>query len=114
TGASSAEAIEAGAGLIVSHHPIFFRPSKRLITSLPEGRLIWSLARAGVAVYSPHTAFDNAVDGINDLLARRLALERVEPLCRQPATPKCKIVVFVPEADLNRVADAMFGAGAGI
>ena len=59
-----AEAIDEKADLIVTHHPILFRGAKRLSTTTAEGRLLWPLARAGVAVYSPHTAFDNTVGPI--------------------------------------------------
>jgi dinuclear metal center YbgI/SA1388 family protein len=110
---SAAEAIEDRANLIVTHHPIFFRGIKRLTDTTPDGRMLLALARAGIAVYSPHTAFDNTRGGINELLARRLALTEVVPL--RPASDRgpMKVVVFVPEKDLNRVADAMFAAGAG-
>jgi dinuclear metal center YbgI/SA1388 family protein len=111
---SAAEAIEAGAGLIVSHHPILFRAVKRLTTTTPEGRMLLDLIQAGVAVYSPHTAFDNVRDGINDILARRLRLLDVRPLRCQLGPRQCKVVVFVPDADLGRVSDALFDAGAGI
>jgi len=107
-----AEAVEEGAHLIVSHHPILFRGTKRLSTQTPEGRLLWPLARAGVAVYSPHTAFDNCAGGINDIIARRLGLVDVKPL-RSGSLQAFKIVVFVPEPDLQKVSDAMFQAGAG-
>jgi dinuclear metal center YbgI/SA1388 family protein len=110
---SAAEAIEVGAQLIVTHHPILFRPVQRLTSATAEGRMVLGLARAGVAVYSPHTAFDNARGGINEQLARRLGLTEVTPLCRGEEPAQCKIVVFVPDADLSRVADALFAAGAG-
>ncbi len=110
---TAAEAVEAGAQLIVTHHPILFRPVKQLTTHTSEGRMLLGLIRAGVAVYSPHTAFDNAEGGINDILARRLGLQDVAPLRPGQAPGQCKVVVFVPEKDLERVADAMFGAGAG-
>ncbi|HTU19621.1 MAG TPA: Nif3-like dinuclear metal center hexameric protein [Gemmataceae bacterium] len=110
---SAAEAIEGRANLIVTHHPIFFRGIKRLTGDTPEGRMLLGLARAGVAVYSPHTAFDNTRGGINDLLARRLALTDVVPLRRASECGSMKVVVFVPEKDLSRVADALFAAGAG-
>ena len=113
TPASAAEAIDERANLIVSHHPILFRGVKRLTDATSEGRMLLGLARAGVAVYSPHTAFDNTSGGINDLLARRLRLVDIEPLRRAPADGQIKVVVFVPEKDLQRVADAMFAAGAG-
>jgi len=114
TPAVVAEAIAERAELIVSHHPILFRGTKRLSTDSGEGRLLWPLARAGIAVYSPHTAFDNTPGGINDSLARRLGLTQVVPLRRRDGERQCKVVVFVPDADLGKVADAMFAAGAGV
>ena len=110
---SAAEAVETGARLIVSHHPILFRGAKRLTTATAEGRMILALAAAGVAVYSPHTAFDNTAGGINDLLAARLGLTNVRPLRTSPGPAQCKVVVFVPDKDLGPVSDAMFAAGAG-
>ncbi|HEV2946065.1 MAG TPA: Nif3-like dinuclear metal center hexameric protein [Gemmataceae bacterium] len=107
------EAIQANAQLIVAHHPILFRPVQRLTTGTPEGRMLLSLVKAGVAVYSPHTAFDNTAGGINDSLARRMGLVEVVPLRRREGTRQSKIVVFVPDADLIGVSDAMFSAGAG-
>jgi dinuclear metal center YbgI/SA1388 family protein len=110
---SAAESVEQSVGLIVTHHPILFRSVKKLTDSTPEGRMVLALARANVAVYSPHTAFDDADGGVNDLLARRLGLIEVGPLRRREAVPSYKIVVFTPESDLERVSEAMFAAGAG-
>src|SRR5882724_11781005 len=110
---SAAEAVEAKAQLIVTHHPILFRPVKRLTTANPEGRMLLSLIRAGVAVYSPHTAFDNTRGGINDAIAHKLGLTDVTPLRRSEGARQCKVVVFVPDKDLGRVSDALFAAGAG-
>ena len=107
------EAVASEVGLVVTHHPILFRPVQRLTASRPEGRMLLALARAGVAVYSPHTALDNTTGGINDGLARRLGLTDVGPLRRREEVRQCKVVVFVPDAALARVADAMFAAGAG-
>lgn len=110
---TAAEAIAAGAQLIVSHHPILFRGCKKITTGNSEGRMLLELARAGLAVYSPHTAFDNTAGGINDLIAARLGLQEVRPLRTAEGARQCKVAVFVPDADLNRVAEAMFTAGAG-
>ena len=77
---TAAEAIAGGANLIVAHHPVLFRPAKRLTGATAEGRMLLDLARGGVAVYSPHTAFDNCAGGINDLLAERLGLARSRTL----------------------------------
>jgi dinuclear metal center YbgI/SA1388 family protein len=110
---TAAEALAEEAQLIVAHHPILFRAAKRLTTATPEGRTVLTLARSGVAVYSPHTAFDNTPGGINDVLCQRLGLIDVVPLRRREGVRQCKVVVFVPESDLARVSDAMFAAGAG-
>jgi dinuclear metal center YbgI/SA1388 family protein len=110
---SAAEAVEREAQLIVTHHPILFRAVKRLTTATAEGRMLLALIRAGVAVYSPHTAFDNTRGGINDALAHKLGLTDVTPLRRSEETRQCKVVVFVPDKDLGRVSDALFAAGAG-
>ncbi len=111
---SAAEAVEEKAQLIVTHHPVLFRPVQRLTSDTAEGRMLLSLIRAGVAVYSPHTAFDNTRDGINELLGNKLGLQAMIPVRRSPALAECKIIVFVPDADLAKVSDAMFAAGAGV
>ncbi len=114
TPASAAEAVEQGAQLIVAHHPVLFRPTQRITSEMPQGRMLLSLLKAAIAVYSPHTAFDNTAGGINDLLCRRLGLTDVQPLRPSANESKCKIVVFVPDSDLNKVSDALFQAGAGV
>jgi dinuclear metal center YbgI/SA1388 family protein len=110
---SAAEAVQEDVQLIISHHPVLFRAVKRLTDATAEGRTLLPLLRAGVAVHSPHTAFDDARDGINELLARRLGLRSVGPLRRRQGERACKVVVFVPDRDLGRVSDALFAAGAG-
>jgi dinuclear metal center YbgI/SA1388 family protein len=83
----AAEALAANAGLIVSHHPILFRGVKQLTTATAEGRMILDLIRGGIAVFSPHTAFDSAGQGINQLLAERLELQNIVPLRDATAEP---------------------------
>jgi dinuclear metal center YbgI/SA1388 family protein len=80
TPASAAEAIRERADLIVTHHPLPFQPLKRLTTDQPVGRMLLDLVRAGIAVHSPHTAFDSAAAGINQQLAEGLGLSEIAPL----------------------------------
>jgi dinuclear metal center YbgI/SA1388 family protein len=79
TPASAAEAISEQADLIVAHHPLPFRPLKRLTADTTEGRLLLDLIAAGVAIHSPHTAFDSARSGINQRLAEGLQLPDIAP-----------------------------------
>lgn len=76
----AAEAVSRNVDLIVSHHPILFRPIQRLTTQTSEGAMLLELARAGVSVYSPHTAYDSAARGINAQLADVFSLTDVTPI----------------------------------
>ncbi len=80
TPATVDEAISNRADLIVAHHPLPFSAIKRLTTDTIVGRMLLELIAAGVAVYSPHTAFDSAAEGINQRLAEGLGLKEIEPL----------------------------------
>lgn len=112
TNASAEEAVREQVDLVVSHHPIFFRKVSRL-TAHGADQAAYRLAQAGISLYSPHTAFDGGVLGINDQWCRLLALTDVAPLVRAAGNPRCKLVVFVPASDLEPVSQAMFAAGAG-
>jgi dinuclear metal center YbgI/SA1388 family protein len=80
TPASVQEAVERKVDLVVTHHPLPFRPLKRLTDESLPGRLLLALMGAGVAVHSPHTAFDSAAAGINQRLAEGLNLAEIQPL----------------------------------
>lgn len=107
------EAVRAGAGMIVTHHPILFKPTKRITTDTVEGRLLLTLIQHQIAVYSPHTAWDSSSTGINQQLAELLDLRDIAPLRARPSGEQLKIVTFVPEAQLAQVRSAMWEAGAG-
>ncbi len=77
---SAVEAVDEGADLIVTHHPLPFRPLQQITSETVPGRLLLKLIEAGVAVVSPHTAFDSAAEGINQQLAEGLGLSEIRPL----------------------------------
>lgn len=74
------EALDERVDLVVAHHPLPFKPLRTITTDDYSGGLVWRLASAGVSLYSPHTAFDSAADGINQRLAEGLGLVDVTPL----------------------------------
>ena len=80
TAASVQEAIDKQAQLVISHHPLPFKPIAKVTTSSQAGKLLWQLASNGIAVYAPHTAWDSAQAGINALLADILGLADVQPI----------------------------------
>lgn len=75
-----AEAMERQAQLVVCHHPIPFKPLAKITNDTSTGKLLLQAIEAGIAIYSPHTAWDNAKKGINQQLADMLELTSVRPL----------------------------------
>lgn len=75
------EAIELGADLIVTHHPLIFGDGLRAVNDGSEtGRCVLALAQHGIAAINAHTNLDYAPGGVNDVLAQTLGLEAVEVL----------------------------------
>lgn len=74
------EAIERRCDLIVAYHPPIFAGLKRLRQRDPSERVVLKVVRAGIPVYSPHTALDAAPRGVNDWLARVVGGDDVEPV----------------------------------
>jgi dinuclear metal center YbgI/SA1388 family protein len=87
----AAEAARERADLVVTHHPLPFRPVARLTDASMTGRSLLTLVSAGVAVYSPHTAWDSAAGGINDQLAAMLDLARLRPILPATGLPDCGV-----------------------
>ena len=116
-----AEARRLDAQLIVGYHPLIFTPLARLDGATWQGRVALEAVRAGIAVYSPHTALDAVEGGINDWLvelaaqaggARVAECGALEPAA-MPGANTHKLVTFVPEAGVDAVRDALAAAGAG-
>ena len=74
------EAVSKSVDLIVTHHPIPFRPVSSITTETHTGSLMWTLASNGISVYSPHTSWDSAANGINQQIANGLGLANTQPL----------------------------------
>lgn len=74
------QAIETGANLIITHHPLIFNPTKSITPNTREGRIIIKLIQNNITVYSSHTSIDKAKGGINYRLSEILGLNDVMPL----------------------------------
>lgn len=80
-------AVAEGVDLVITHHPLPFRPMARVTPATGAGRVLLDLIGAGCGIWSSHTAWDSAVGGINDLLAARLELTAVVPITPDPLDP---------------------------
>ncbi len=107
-------AIEADpVDLLVTYHPLLFRPINTLVAGkTPVGRA-YRLLRAGVGLAVAHTNYDVSPGGAADALADALGLEDTAGFGPVGSAQSVKIVTFVPATHVDRVAEAMARAGAG-
>lgn len=106
------EAIAAGYNLIISHHPLIFKPLKRLNSRSDQDRCIIKAIKNDIAIYAAHTNLDNAPEGVNAMICSKLGLKKTRIL--QPMGEMLrKLAVFVPHEHAENVRQSMFDAGAG-
>ncbi len=91
------EALDWGATMIVSHHPLLLKPVSSVAASGFKGDAIHRLIEAGCALVTVHTNGDSAVGGVSDVLADALGLQHVQPLVRAADG--------LPEEGIGRVGD---------
>ena len=72
------EAVRRGCNLIVSHHPLLFRPVKSITGSDYVGRVVIKAIQQNVAIYAAHTNLDAAYEGVNFKMAEKLRLTDIE------------------------------------
>ncbi len=109
------EAKKLKAELIVSYHPVIWDGLKT-VTADGGDSVVYDLVKAGISVFSIHTALDVAIGGVNDGLAAMVGISKGEPIgdyVDGPAGDNYKVVFFVPIESINKVSDAVFAAGAG-
>ncbi len=106
------EAIETDCNLIIAHHPIWFRPLKKLSGKSYVERTIIKAIKNDVAIYAIHTNLDNVKPGVNEKLAQKLGLINPEILAPR-SFGLMKLVTFCPQANTTKVLKALHEAGAG-
>ena len=79
------EAVEIGAELILTHHPLIFHPLRSVTGNTAIGRTIFTLARHDIAAFCAHTNLDVAPEGVNQQLAKALGLEDITVI--EPTEP---------------------------
>ena len=110
------EAVDARADAIVAYHPPIFAPLERISGDTPTERLVLGVIRAGLHVYSPHTALDAAPGGVNDWLADALDdgdRRALSPVVDESVNDMCKIVTYCPPESATTIRDGLAAVGAG-
>lgn len=81
------EALEFGAELVVTHHPLYLRGTSSVAATTFKGRVVHRLVRAGSALLVAHTNADSADPGVSDALAEAIGLRVTGPLVPDPTDP---------------------------
>jgi dinuclear metal center YbgI/SA1388 family protein len=111
--ATVGEAVDGGAQLLLTHHPLLLTGVHGVPADDPKGALVHRMIRAGVAHYVAHTNADVARPGVSDALAGLFGFADVRLLDAQPEESLHKLVAFIPRADAEALVDALAAAGAG-
>ncbi|MBC3845086.1 Nif3-like dinuclear metal center hexameric protein [Winogradskyella echinorum] len=106
------EAIENNCNLIVSFHPIIFKGLKKLTGKTYVERVVIKAIQNNIAIFSIHTALDNAIKGVNSIICDQLSLINKKILIPQSGTIK-KLQTYVPKSNAEELRQALFNAGAG-
>ena len=99
--------------LLVSYHPLLFRPITSLVAGKGPGGRALRLAAAGVALAVVHTNWDAVPGGAADALCATLGIEEPAPFGPIEAGPTFKVVTFAPSESVESLVEAMAAAGAG-
>jgi dinuclear metal center YbgI/SA1388 family protein len=91
------EAIDWGAELLITHHPLLLKGVTSVAANTAKGKAVHRLIESGTALLTVHTNGDSAVGGVSDVLADALGLQGVAPL-----TPAAD---GLPEEGIGRVGD---------
>jgi dinuclear metal center YbgI/SA1388 family protein len=98
--------------LLVTHHPLIFRPLPSVNVGDTVGRTIELALKNQLSVLCAHTNLDSAHGGVNDMLAEKLGLKSVRVL-RPSEEMVYRSVVYVPKGDEEKVIAGLFASGLG-
>lgn len=99
------EALELGAEMIITHHPIIFSGMKALCDGSSKERLIMDIIKNGISVYSCHTPFDKVKGGNNDRIIERLGLTAVRTLSGNDVNAPSKMKERPDAGDIGRIGE---------
>jgi len=74
------KAIKSNCNIIISHHPIIFKGIKKIDYRSQIGKILIKAIKNDIVLYAAHTNIDNAINGVNGVLAERIGLVNLRPL----------------------------------
>ena len=92
------EAIECGADMIVTHHPLIFSGLKKISPDDMIGEAVFKAIKAGISIYAAHTNADKVIAGVSGAMAAKLGLQNVEILSEDGEGTGLGVVGELPKA----------------
>lgn len=99
-------ACRAGADLLITHHPLIFKPLAQVDFTTPTGSVVQRAALNETAVFAAHTNLDSAQEGLNELLARKIGLKNLsvlKPMADRIGVPRESLIVDDSPVGLGRI-----------
>jgi len=106
------EALEVGANVVVTHHPIIFKGLKRITGSNYIERVVQKAIKHDISLISIHTNLDNMSYGVNKIISDKIGLRNTKILLPKESG-LVKLNVFVPATHADQLRNALADAGAG-
>ena len=100
------QAIDCGAELIITHHPIIFKPVSEVLSD----SLIYKLIKNNISIICAHTNYDKAIDGVNDILCYTVGFDsfkKIENTCLNVAEYNLEVST---DMFVNNVKNALAGS----
>lgn len=107
------EAIDESVDLIISHHPLIFKPLNRIVASEPVGQMILQMIQNNINLIVSHTNLDASPIGLNAYLAKNIGLKRITNLSDAYTVKYVKFVIYVPRDCQEKMVEVLEEAGAG-
>jgi dinuclear metal center YbgI/SA1388 family protein len=94
--------------LLVTHHPLIFKPIKSIDFKSPLGQIIDLATRHRLGIFCAHTNLDSVSGGLNDLFLEKIGLVPSGLLCPDKPVEFFKLAVYVPVSHYQQILDAFF------
>ena len=102
------KAITENCDMIISHHPLIFKPIKKITNPI-----YLKLIRNNISIYCAHTSLDVIKGGVNSILAEKLGIEVEEFISEETGSKSMQVIVYVPEFSVEKMVSVVLDAGAG-
>ena len=106
------EALKKGCNLIISHHPLIFKPIKSIISDSWISKTIEKAIKNNMNIYAFHTNLDNVITGVNKKISNLIGLKNISILSKKRGYTN-KLEVYIPQISKNTLMDKLYEINSG-